>query len=106
VESLTARVDDDVPTSASRLPLVSLGLTAAAWLLIFNVSSSAPLVVEILPFAAISAAIAAGAVGVVISLRAHARRWRSIAATAVAVLTATFWFVTIWSVANSLTLTG
>ena len=105
VHPLVARVDDR-RRSADRLALVSIGLTAVAWLLIFNVSTSDPLVVEVLPFAALAAGIAAGAVGVVISMRTSGRRWPSVASTAVAVLTAAFWFVTFWSVANSLTLTG
>jgi len=105
VQSLAAGIDDR-RRSADRLALASVGLTAAAWLLIFNISSSDPLAVEVLPFAALAAAIAAGAVGVVISLRTRGRRWPSVTATIVAVLTAAFWFVTFWSVANSLTLTG
>ena len=86
------------------LPVVSLGLTVLAWLLIFTVPSDAPGPLWLSPFVTLAAGIVVGLVGVVSSVRAHRRRIVAVLAAASAMLTGAFWFMVFWTVAH-LTLT-
>jgi len=105
MQPIAPAADRAEPRSAGWLPVLSLALTVVAWLLIFTVPSDAPDRLGYLSFVVLGGGIVVGVAGLVSAVRTRRHRGVAILAIASSVLTAAFWFLVFWTVANSLTLT-